>query len=118
MKIAMLICVVLLMAAGGCNNHDEQFQEILRLEDRRGDVRELTKFIMHPGAEVKRRAVIAMGRMRDPQAVTTLVDLLDSSNPALRSEAALLLARLRIRPPQKSFSRTWAMKRTWRCGWH
>ncbi|MGH7492753.1 MAG: HEAT repeat domain-containing protein [bacterium] len=94
MKIAMLICTVLLMAAGGCNNHDEQFQEILRLEDRRGDVRELTKFIMHPSAEVKRRAVIAMGRMQNPQAVTTLVDLLDSSNPALRSEAAFALGQI------------------------
>jgi cyclophilin family peptidyl-prolyl cis-trans isomerase/HEAT repeat protein len=94
MKKAMLICTVLMAAAGGCKNHDEQFEEILRLEDRRGDVRELTRFIMHPSAEVKRRAVIAMGRMRDAQAVTTLVDLLDNSNAALRGEAAFALGQI------------------------
>ncbi len=94
MKKAMLISAVVLLASGGCKNYDQEFEEILRLEDRRAGVSELMKFTVHPEAEVKRRAVIALGRMQDPQAVPTLVDLLNNSNATVRVETAFALGQL------------------------
>lgn len=94
MKNAMLVCAVLIMAFGGCKNHDRQFEEILQLEDRRADVRELAKFTVHPDAEVVRRAALALGRIRDAQAVPTLAGLLQNSNAAVRVEAAFALGQI------------------------
>ncbi len=94
MKKASLICTVVILAAGGCKNYDQQFEDILRLADRRADVRELVRFTLHPNAEVKRRATVALGRMQDAQAVPTLAGLLDDSNAAVRIEAAFALGQI------------------------
>ncbi|MGH7601210.1 MAG: HEAT repeat domain-containing protein, partial [bacterium] len=78
----------------GCANHDRAFEEILRLEDRRAPTTAFAQFVNHQNAAVQRRAIIALGRVQDPEAVPMLVPLLESSDAATRVEVAFALGQL------------------------
>jgi len=66
--------------------------EILRLEDRREyDVLAFQRFLDDPHPEVRRRAVLALGRIRDPRSGLRLVAALKDSAPSVRAAAAFAL---------------------------
>ncbi|NUO81460.1 HEAT repeat domain-containing protein [candidate division KSB1 bacterium] len=92
MRKALALFVFLLM--WGCQSYDKEFQEILQLEDRRAPVAEFQKFTLHPRWEVKQRVALALGRLREAEAAPTLVELLSSSSPEVRVEAAFALGQL------------------------
>jgi cyclophilin family peptidyl-prolyl cis-trans isomerase len=78
----------------GCAGHDQALEEILRLEDRRAPAAAFAQFIKNQNAPVQRRAVIALGRVQDPEAVPLLSPLLDASDAETRAEAAFALGQL------------------------
>ena len=92
--VIRLIPVAALLLLWGCADHSKELEEILHREDRRSPAGEFTPFVTHPSHEVKRRAAIALGRLRDPEAVPLLVELLKSSSAAVRVEAAFSLGQL------------------------
>jgi len=83
-----------LCLAIGCGNHSRTFEEILRLEDRRAPASAFEKFLKPSNSAVQRRAVIALGRLQDPDAVSLLAPRLESSAAATRAEAAFALGQL------------------------
>lgn len=90
----LAITCLLLSLMWGCRSYDNEFAEILQLEDRRAPVQEFLKFTLHPRWEVQRRLALALGRVRAPEAAPTLVDMLSSSSPEVRVEAAFALGQL------------------------
>ncbi len=100
MRTAIACFVLLLM--WGCRSNDNEFEAILQLEDRRAPVQELLKFTMHTRWEVQRRVALALGRLRDPEAATTLLELLSSSSPEVRIEAAFALGQLAVPATHKA----------------
>lgn len=96
-----IVCFALLLL-WGCRNYDNEFDAIMQLEDRRVPAAELQKFTMHPRWEVQRRAALALGRLRDPEAATTLVELMSSSSPEVRVEAAFALGQLALPATNKA----------------
>lgn len=71
------------------------FAEMLRMEDRRDyDEGRLSAFLGNPHVEVRRRAVQAAGRIRDPRAVDLLLTALADSAPGVRADAAFALGQL------------------------
>ncbi len=77
-----------------CAGHDQALEEILRLEDRRAPAAAFAQFTKHQSAGVQRRAIIALGRVQDTEAVPLLVPFLESSEAATRAEAAFALGQL------------------------
>lgn len=102
-----LACFALLFL-WGCRNYDNEFETIMQLEDRRAPAMELVKFTMHPRWEVQRRAALALGRLRDPEAATTLVELMSSSSPEVRVEAAFALGQLALPSTNKALIKLFA----------
>ena len=96
-----IVCLALLLL-GGCRNYDNEFDAIMQLEDRRAPAAELLKFTMHSRWEVQRRAALALGRLRDPEAATMLVELMASSSPEVRVEAAFALGQLALPATNKA----------------
>ncbi|MEK7728175.1 MAG: HEAT repeat domain-containing protein, partial [candidate division KSB1 bacterium] len=96
-----ILCFVLL-SMWGCRSYDNEFNEILQLEDRRAPAQELQKFTLHPRWEVQRRLALALGRLRDPEAATTLCELMSSSSPEVRVEAAFALGQLALPATNKA----------------
>ncbi len=78
----------------GCANHDRDIEAILRLEDRRAPASAFAQFVNQQNAAVQRRAIIALGRVQDPEAVPMLAPFLESSDAATRVEAAFALGQL------------------------
>ncbi|MDZ7359169.1 MAG: peptidylprolyl isomerase [candidate division KSB1 bacterium] len=85
---------VLVLLVAGCGNHDQAMEEIIRLEDRRAPAAALEKFLVSRNSAVQRRAVIALGRMQDAEAVPLLVPLLEISDAATRVAAVFALGQL------------------------
>ncbi len=102
-----LACFALLFL-WGCRNHDSEFETIMQLEDRRAPAKELVKFTMHPRWEVQRRAALALGRLRDPEAAATLVEMMSSSSPEVRVEAAFALGQLALPSTNKALIKLFA----------
>ncbi|MGH7455401.1 MAG: HEAT repeat domain-containing protein, partial [bacterium] len=71
-----------------CAGHDQALEEILRLEDRRAPASTFAQLVKHQNAAVQRRAIIALGRVQDSEAVPMLAPLLESSEAATRVETA------------------------------
>ncbi|MDZ7291626.1 MAG: HEAT repeat domain-containing protein [candidate division KSB1 bacterium] len=92
MRRRLFLCLFLLFM--GCTSHEQAFEEILRLEDRRAPAANFVKFLTHSSAAVRRRAVIALGRLQEPEAVPLLTPMLKSSDAATRVEAAFALGQL------------------------
>lgn len=85
---------LLLFLISGCAGHDQAFEEILRLEDRRAPTSAFARLLKYHSAAVQRRVIIALGRLQDPAAVPVLAPLLESSEAATRVEAAFALGQL------------------------
>jgi cyclophilin family peptidyl-prolyl cis-trans isomerase/HEAT repeat protein len=96
------------MLLWGCRAYDSEFEAIVQLEDRRAPVQEFLKFTMHPRWEVQRRAAVALGRLRDPEAATTLAALLSSGSPEVRVEAAFALGQLALPATNKTIIKLFA----------
>jgi peptidylprolyl isomerase len=77
-----------------CAGHDQALEEILRLEDRRAPASAFAQFLNHQNAAVQRRAIIALGRVQDPEAAPLLAPFLESSDAATRIETAFALGQL------------------------
>jgi cyclophilin family peptidyl-prolyl cis-trans isomerase/HEAT repeat protein len=77
-----------------CARDDQALEEILRLEDRRAPAAAFAQFTKDQNAAVQHRAVIALGRVQDSEAVVMLAPFLESSDAATRVEAAFALGQL------------------------
>ncbi len=90
------IAYVVFLSMWGCASYDKEFAEILQQEDRRASIQEALKYSIHPSWQVQRRVALALGRLGDPQAAPTLVNMLSSSSPEVRVEAAFALGQLAV----------------------
>jgi cyclophilin family peptidyl-prolyl cis-trans isomerase len=91
-RLAFLSLLAFLLC--GCASHDQALEEILRLEDRRAPVAALAKFAAQKNAAVQRRAVIALGRLQNPEAGPLLTPILETADATTRAEAAFALGQL------------------------
>ena len=78
----------------GCEQYQQEYEEVLRLEDHRSPASRLSDYSTHSNSEVKRRTAIALGRSQDPEAVPMLTELLSSGNASVRVEAAFALGQI------------------------
>ena len=63
-------------------------------DERRWSDGELKRFLKHPDAAVRRRAVLAVGRLQDSTSVPALRPLLADASPGVREEAAFALGQI------------------------
>lgn len=71
------------------------YPKIIQFEDERAGVAELVAMLSSPHGGIRRRAVIALGRIGSPAAVTALVDLLNNDRyPEVRALAAFALGEI------------------------
>lgn len=94
MKRSAIILLAGVLALAGCASHDTEFEAMLRLADRRGDVAEMQPYLHHPAREVQLRAIQLLGQMRDTLAVPMLLPFLESGSVAQRAETAFALGQL------------------------
>ena len=93
-KAFSVLFFTLTLAFYGCENHDAEFEAIIRLADSRTHVDALKPFLRSDSREVQQRAVFALGQMRDTLAVDLILPFLDSSSPELRVETVFALGQL------------------------
>jgi peptidylprolyl isomerase len=86
--------LLLPLILAGCAGHDQAFEEILRLEDRRAPASAFTELVTQKNPAVQRRALIALGRLQDPDAVPLLVPMLEVAEATTRVEAAFALGQV------------------------
>jgi peptidylprolyl isomerase len=86
--------LLLPLILAGCAGHDQAFEEILRLEDRRAPASAFTELVTQKNPAVQRRALIALGRLQDPDAVPLLVPMLEVADATTRVEAAFALGQV------------------------
>jgi cyclophilin family peptidyl-prolyl cis-trans isomerase len=89
--LCMLLLQILLI---GCDSNERAFEEILRLEDRRAPASEFARYVTKQNSAVQRRAIVALGRLQDPEAVPLLTPLLTATDASTRVEAAFALGQL------------------------
>jgi HEAT repeat protein/cyclophilin family peptidyl-prolyl cis-trans isomerase len=85
-----LLLVPILLGPGG-PTRIERLTRILTLEDQRALGPELERYLRDPDRGVRRRAALAAGRIGDPAAVPTLMDLMNDNEPEVRQMSAFAL---------------------------
>ncbi len=88
-------------------------QRIARAEDERvyadGVLR---RFLADPGATVRRRAVLAVGRLQDSTAIPDLLPLLADSDPEVKREAIFALGQIGLAQPGAAAQARGALEKT------
>lgn len=93
MKNTTLLTLICLSLAG-CIRSQKEFDQILRLEDRRASCDSLASYLDSMEPKIRARAVEAMGKLQDPDCFESLVAMLNDLNHNVRMHAAFALGQL------------------------
>jgi len=89
------ICIFIsALALAGCIRNKSEIETILRVEDLRGDCRQLGALVNHPEPRVRARAVQAIGKLQDVRCFPLLLHALSDLNHNVRREAAFALGQM------------------------
>lgn len=77
-----------------CRQMEPDFEQILRLENRRVACDSLQNFLSSPKPEIRARAVEALGKLQDDRCRAPLLKMLNDPSPNVRLEAAFALGQL------------------------
>lgn len=93
-KISHLI-VALLALLVACAKKDERTPaEILRLEDRREAAAKFEPYLRYVDEDIQRRAVVALGKIRDRDGLPFLLPLIDHVKPEIRLAAVFAVGQI------------------------
>jgi cyclophilin family peptidyl-prolyl cis-trans isomerase len=107
-SLPLWACALTLATASGCSSpepkepsapppppparhHREEFREIQSLEDRRGPISALDRFLVHEDSVVRSRALLALGRVGDPSAIPAAVRSLTDREQRVVEDAIFAL---------------------------
>jgi peptidyl-prolyl cis-trans isomerase B (cyclophilin B) len=98
-KKLLVIAVILLIAAGAYyfydtlreKTYEEQFAEIIHLEDQRDYNQTLIDYLSHPNPKLRARAALAVGRIGSPGCGEALMELVKSDQIDVAANAAFAL---------------------------
>jgi peptidylprolyl isomerase len=86
--------VTLLILFTACAKYDLEFENLLRLEDRREPAEKFAPSVRHLDEQVQRRAIQALGKIQDPAGLRYLLPLLDHDHQETRAAAAFAIGQI------------------------